>query len=52
MVGCNAALITLSILTAIIFSCAQGASKDKASAAHTDTYGATCLAGCGADCGG
>ncbi|KAF2322556.1 hypothetical protein GH714_018845 [Hevea brasiliensis] len=29
-----------------------GASKDKASAAHTDAYSATCLAGCGADCGG
>ncbi|OAY31368.1 hypothetical protein MANES_14G106800v8 [Manihot esculenta] len=49
---CWAALITLSILTAIVFSCAGGASKDKASATHTDTYGATCAAGCGAACGG
>ncbi|KAL4384141.1 hypothetical protein GQ457_15G003270 [Hibiscus cannabinus] len=43
-----AALVALSLVTAILFSCAGGASKDKPS----DTYGSTCAAGCGAGCGG
>ncbi|GMJ09723.1 hypothetical protein HRI_004641500 [Hibiscus trionum] len=46
-----AALVALSLITAIVFSCAGGASKDKASATH-DTYGSTCAAGCGGGCGG
>ncbi|KAF3431925.1 hypothetical protein FNV43_RR26661 [Rhamnella rubrinervis] len=45
-----AALISVALIWAIIFSCADGASKDKASATH-DTYGSTC-GGCGAACGG
>lgn len=45
------AIITLSIITALIFSCAGGASKDKASATHTDKYGSTCAGGCGGACG-
>ncbi|KAK9276063.1 hypothetical protein L1049_006345 [Liquidambar formosana] len=44
-------LITLSLISAIIFSCADGASRDKASATQTDTYGTNC-GGCGAACGG
>ncbi|GMN38637.1 hypothetical protein TIFTF001_007869 [Ficus carica] len=49
-----AALLSLAVITAVVFSCADGASKDKASAAHTDTYGGTaCAAGCGGGgCGG
>ncbi|XVF02224.1 hypothetical protein REPUB_Repub04eG0157200 [Reevesia pubescens] len=47
-----AALTVLSLITAIMFSCAGGASKDKASATHADAYGSTCAAGCGAACGG
>lgn len=47
-----AVLAALSLVTAIIFSCAGGASKEKASATHADTYGSTCGAGCGAGCGG
>ncbi|WRX15492.1 hypothetical protein QQP08_007979 [Theobroma cacao] len=47
-----AALAALSLITAIMLSCAGGASKDKASATHTDAYGSTCAAGCGAGCGG
>ncbi|KAK8636670.1 hypothetical protein V6N13_124411 [Hibiscus sabdariffa] len=46
-----AALVALSLITAIVFSCAGGASKDKASTTH-DTYGSACAAGCGAGCGG
>ncbi|KAE8716180.1 hypothetical protein F3Y22_tig00110156pilonHSYRG00525 [Hibiscus syriacus] len=46
-----AALVALSLVTAILLSCAGGASKDKASATH-DTYGSACAAGCGAGCGG
>ncbi|KAJ4826987.1 hypothetical protein Tsubulata_050347 [Turnera subulata] len=48
-----ATVITLSIIAAIIFSCADGASKDKTSAGDDHpTYGSTCGAGCGAACGG
>lgn len=46
------ALVMLSLITAVIFSCADGASKDKASATHNDGYGAACAAGCGGACGG
>ncbi|KAF5940283.1 hypothetical protein HYC85_021450 [Camellia sinensis] len=41
------ALVSLILISAIIFSCADGVSKDKTSAAQTDTYGAGCGAGCG-----
>jgi hypothetical protein len=44
------ALVMLSLVTAIIFGCADGASKDKTSANHTDSYGAACAA-CGGGCG-
>ncbi|GFS32808.1 hypothetical protein Acr_00g0024810 [Actinidia rufa] len=44
------ALVTLTLISAIVIFCADGA-KDKAQA--TDTYGGTCTAaGCGATCGG
>ncbi|KAK7815088.1 hypothetical protein CFP56_002030 [Quercus suber] len=46
------ALVMLSLITAAIFSCADGASKDKASATHNDAYGSACAAGCGGACGG
>ncbi|TKY44747.1 hypothetical protein E2542_SST31025 [Spatholobus suberectus] len=36
---------------AIIFSCADGVSKEKTSAADQEPYGAGCGAGCGAECG-
>ncbi|PON86986.1 hypothetical protein TorRG33x02_172330 [Trema orientale] len=43
-----AALVSLALISAVVFGCADGASKEKASAAHTDTYGGTaCAAGCG-----
>ncbi|KAJ7975159.1 Membrane protein insertion efficiency factor like [Quillaja saponaria] len=45
------AVVTFSIVSVIIFSCADGVSKDKTSAADSDHYGAGCAAGCGADCG-
>ncbi|GMP83466.1 hypothetical protein CsSME_00037366 [Camellia sinensis var. sinensis] len=41
------ALVSLILISAIIFSCADGASKDKTSAAQADNYGAGCGAGCG-----
>ncbi|KAJ7943106.1 putative Transmembrane protein [Quillaja saponaria] len=48
-----AALVFVFVFAGIIFSCADGATKDKASAANHDTYGSTCAAaGCGAGCGG
>ena len=43
------ALVALSLISAVIFSCADGASKDKTS---DGVYGAGCSAGCGAGCGG
>ncbi|KAK3225271.1 hypothetical protein Dsin_005133 [Dipteronia sinensis] len=47
------ALLTLSLISTIIFSCAGGASKDKTSSADSNTYyGGGCGAGCGAGCGG
>ncbi|KAF5751896.1 hypothetical protein HS088_TW02G00915 [Tripterygium wilfordii] len=45
-------LVILYIVGAIIFSCADGASRDKASATNADAYGSTCAAGCGAACAG
>lgn len=45
------ALVMLSLITASIFACADGASKEKDSATHTDTYGTACAAGCGGGCG-
>ncbi|KAJ1387730.1 hypothetical protein SESBI_39718 [Sesbania bispinosa] len=44
-------LVTLCIISAIIFSCADGISKEKTSAADPEPYGAGCAAGCGAGCG-
>ncbi|KAM7484595.1 hypothetical protein LguiA_000604 [Lonicera macranthoides] len=44
-----AALVTLSLISVIMLSCANGASKEKTS---PDTYGTGCAAGCGAGCGG
>ncbi|KAK3036701.1 hypothetical protein RJ639_030525 [Escallonia herrerae] len=40
-----AALVALSLISAIVVSCADGASKDKASATNTDAYGGGCAAG-------
>ncbi|XVF50544.1 hypothetical protein PTKIN_Ptkin04bG0109700 [Pterospermum kingtungense] len=52
-----AALLTLSLISAIIFSCADGVSKDKTTSGDTNYYGGGCAAdcgaaGCGAACGG
>lgn len=44
-------LVTFCIISTIIFSCADGASKEKTSAADQEPYGAGCSAGCGAGCG-
>lgn len=44
-------LVTLCIMSAIVFSCADGISKEKTSAADPEPYGAGCGAECGADCG-
>ncbi|KAI9101627.1 hypothetical protein K1719_023871 [Acacia pycnantha] len=46
------ALVMFCLICAIIFSCAQGVSKDKASVvADSEPYGAPCGAECGAACG-
>ncbi|KAF5734533.1 hypothetical protein HS088_TW15G00025 [Tripterygium wilfordii] len=45
-------LLSLGVFSIIIFSCAQGGTKDKSSAADSDVYGAGCAAGCAAGCGG
>lgn len=45
-----AALLTFSIITTLIFSCADGASKDKLS--HPDNHASACGGGCGGGCGG
>lgn len=47
-----AVLVTLSVISAVVFSCAGGASKDEASNTHAEAYSSTCAAGCGAACGG
>ncbi|KAM6569206.1 hypothetical protein CsatB_017191 [Cannabis sativa] len=44
-------LVTLCILSTIIFSCADGVSKEKTSQGDTELYGGGCAAGCGAGCG-
>ena len=46
-----AAVVSISIISTVIFSCTGGGPKDKTSS-HSDTYGAACAAGCGAGCGG
>ncbi|KAM1190362.1 hypothetical protein ACFX13_011245 [Malus domestica] len=46
-----AALATFVVISAIIFSCADGVPKDKAATTGHDTYGSNCAAtsaGCGA----
>ncbi|KAF3438595.1 hypothetical protein FNV43_RR21358 [Rhamnella rubrinervis] len=45
------ALLSVCILSAIIFSCTDGVSKEKTSTADTELYGGGCAAGCGAGCG-
>lgn len=46
------ALVTFSIMSAIIFTCSDGVSKDRTtSAADSELYGAGCAAPCGAACG-
>ncbi|KAG6672931.1 hypothetical protein I3842_16G083600 [Carya illinoinensis] len=47
-----AVLVSLSLISVIIFSCAGGVSKEKNSTTDTEYYGAGCEAGCGAACGG
>lgn len=47
-----AVLVSLSLISVIIFSCAGGVSKEKSSTADTEFSGAGCAAGCGAACGG
>ncbi|KAJ6387273.1 hypothetical protein OIU78_017063 [Salix suchowensis] len=47
-----AVLLTLCLLSAIIFSCADGLSKGKTSEADSTLYGGGCAAACGAACGG
>ncbi|XWS60918.1 hypothetical protein CRYUN_Cryun07bG0079800 [Craigia yunnanensis] len=47
-----AALLTLSLISAIILSCADGVPKDKTTSGDTNFYGGGCAAGCGgAGCG-
>ncbi|KAL3731423.1 hypothetical protein ACJRO7_028321 [Eucalyptus globulus] len=49
----TAFLLSLALFVVVMFMCADGMSKDKASASdHTGTYGSNCAAGCGAACGG
>ncbi|KAI3779001.1 hypothetical protein L2E82_08416 [Cichorium intybus] len=43
------ALLTFSIITTLIFSCADGASKHNA---HPENHAAACGGGCGGGCGG
>lgn len=46
------ALVMFCVMSAIIFSCAEGVSKEKTSgAAESEPYGAPCGAECGAACG-
>ncbi|KAG6675757.1 hypothetical protein I3842_15G119700 [Carya illinoinensis] len=47
-----ALVITLSLISVIIFSCANGVSKEKASASDTQYYGGGCATECGTACGG
>lgn len=44
--------VSLVLFSAIVFSCAHGASKDrKEQQDHPNIYGSNCAAGCGAACG-
>lgn len=45
------ALLSVCIISAIVFSCADGVPKEKTSTADTELYGGGCAAGCGAGCG-
>jgi len=47
-----AVLVAFTLISVLIFSCAEGASRDKTSAAEPGIYGGGCTAGCGAGCGG
>lgn len=48
-----AVLLAISLASAIIFSCAEGASKDKSGADDSNVCtGTMCGAECGAGCGG
>ncbi|XP_010551148.1 PREDICTED: uncharacterized protein LOC104821838 [Tarenaya hassleriana] len=46
------ALVGISIVSALIFFCADGISKDKANNGDSNTYGGGCAAGCGGGGGG
>lgn len=46
-----AALLSTSLLLAVLVSCADGATRDKDSTTYT-TAAAACGAGCGGGCGG
>uniref|UniRef100_A0A1J3D0L6 Transmembrane protein n=1 Tax=Noccaea caerulescens TaxID=107243 RepID=A0A1J3D0L6_NOCCA len=43
-----AAVIALSVIATVIFSCSDGASKSQTN----DVNGSACAAGCGGGCGG
>ncbi|KAL6956630.1 hypothetical protein U1Q18_049793 [Sarracenia purpurea var. burkii] len=45
-------VVTLAIISLLIFSCADGAPRGKDSAGDSGVYGGGCAAGCGAACGG
>lgn len=45
------ALVSISLISVIIFSCADGVSKEKTSTNDTEYYGGGCSAGCGTACG-
>lgn len=45
-----AVVVSLCFVSAIILSCADGASREKDT--NTETYAAGCGAGCGGGCGG
>lgn len=44
-------LVTVSALSVMIFSCADGVPKEKSSSADSNYHGGGCAAGCGARCG-
>ncbi|KAL1223322.1 hypothetical protein V5N11_033869 [Cardamine amara subsp. amara] len=44
-----AAVVAISIITAVMFSCSDGASKSQT---NDDVHPSTCAAGCGGGCGG
>ncbi|CAL9031622.1 unnamed protein product [Prunus brigantina] len=47
-----AALVSLCLVSAIVFSCADGvSSKEKNTAGDTELYGGGCAVECGAACG-